>query len=344
MPAIWKGLAWGLAGAACLAAGGGLWFAATSTPDAPVSGYTATPPTPLLDPGPQPGSVRSIRIAADRSTTTLARDGDRWVVRELADYPVTDVARVEALIDRLASLTGRYRATVDTAETPPVKPTSVTLETDDTTTPKRLAFGNSLTVPGESDRLITVWRDDETRGWLTELSIMPEPHPAAWTDRTLVALSRERMLRTRIEVDGSGRLAIERKDGTLAVAVEGRADAGLTTTPAELSVVMAMLEKLEFTDARRRDAALTTDASGRPVAGGRRATFETEDGLLVRIELRMAGREPWASLTAETRPDAPESVRARAHDLSERFGDRDYLVGTAVVTAMVDWPDRILAR
>jgi len=333
-----------MAGAACLVAGAGLWLAASSTPDAPVSGYTATPPTPLLDPRPDSESVRSIRIAADRSTATLARDGDRWVVRELADYPITDVARVEALIDRLSSLTARYRATVDTAETPPVKPTSVTLETDDAATPKRLAFGNSLTVPGESDRLVAVWRDDEARGWLTELTNLPEPHPAAWTDRTLVAVSRDRMLRTRIEVDGSGRLAIERKDETLVVAVEGRADAGLTTTAAELSVIMAMLEKLEFTDARRREAAPTQDASGRPVAEGRRAIFETEDGLLVRIELRMAGREPWASLTAETTPDASEPVRARAHALSERFGERDYLVGTAVVTAMVDWPDRILAR
>lgn len=199
-------------------------------------------------------------------------------------------------------------------------------------------------MPGESDRLVAVWRDDEVRGWLTELANLPEPHPAAWTDRTLVAVARDRMLRTRIEVDGSGRLAIERKDEKLSVAVEGRADAGLTTTAAELSVIMAMLEKLEFTDARRREAAPTQDASGRPVAEGRRAIYETEDGLLVRIELRMAGREPWASLTAETTPDASEPVRARAHALSERFGERDYLVGTAVVTAMVDWPDRILAR
>lgn len=58
----------------------------------------------------------------------------------------------------------------------------------------------------------------------------------------------------------------------------------------------------------------------------------------------MADREPWASLSAEATPEAAEPVRARTHALAERFGDRDYLVGTAVVTAMVDWPNRLLAR
>lgn len=344
MPAARKGLAWGVALAACIAAGAVVWLAAGSSPEAPVSGYTATPPTPLLDPPPDPTAVRSITIKADRATATLVRDGNRWVVRELADYPVVDASRVEVLLERLSSLTARYRATLDTAETLPVKPTSVTLETDGTTRPKRLAFGHRLTVPGEADRLVTVWRDDEPHGWLTDLDTLPDASPTAWADSTLVELPRERVRRTRIEVDGSGRLNIERKDEALAVAVDGRADAGLTTNSAELSTVMAMLEKLEFTDARRRDAAPPEDSSGRPVTEGRRATFETEDGLLVHIELRMAGREPWASLSAEATPEAAAPVRARAHALAERFGDRDYLVGTAVVTTMVDWPDRLLAR
>lgn len=244
VPAARKGLAWGVALAACIAAGAVVWRAVGSSPEAPVSGYTATPPTPLLDPAPDPAAGRSVTIKADRATATLVRDGNRWVVREVADYQDFDASRVEVLLEQLSSLTARYRATLDTAETPPVKPTSVTFETDGTTRPKRPYFGHRLTVPGKAGRLVTVWRDDEPHGWLTNLSTLPDANPTAWADSTLAELPRERVRRTRIEVDGSVRPNIERNNEALAVAVDGRTEAGLATNSAELSTVMVMLEKL----------------------------------------------------------------------------------------------------
>ncbi|MGE0253828.1 MAG: hypothetical protein AB7N54_15460 [Alphaproteobacteria bacterium] len=339
-----KAIVWGaVATFAVLAAGAAVWLAASPFRGETVSGYAATRPTPLLDPPPRREAVREIRIAADRSVTTLARAGDGWVVRELADYPVADMARVDRLIERLSALTGHFRASGAAPEPSPVAPTEVTVATE-AAAPVRLSFGNPLTVPGEQDRRLVPVRRDAGDAWLTDFGDAPDPHPTAWTGSALLDLPRERVRSARIDVAGAGGVRIERRDAGLGIAVDGRDDAGVGTTPAELSVVLAALENLAFSEARRPSATPDAGAADRSPDARRSATFETVDGLVVRVDLHVAGREPWAMLAIDATPDAPDAVRAEARALAARMGGREYLLDAAILSTMVDWPDRLLAR
>jgi hypothetical protein len=291
-----------------------LWFAAAPV-DQPLSGFGPTRAValfPTLQDRRQ--DVAAIEIETARQQLRLERADDGWRSVTHQGYPVRDAA-IESLLEHLAALRADYVS--DAAPRSASGPQGVgdrvvvRLFGPDRGLVAASVIGHEITVPGEpGGARLMMRREQEQREWLASPVFRVTMDDGTWLRRDLLDLPRDRVARlTSISEDGE-RVVIERSGQQGLRVVQGGTDSDLAGHP-RLESAAAVLENLEFDEARRVDRIAGDTADGRTI-------IDAADGLRYTIEWRSGGGRSWATFSAT----AGDAQSGELPDQAQRFNRR----------------------
>ena len=328
-----------LGGAAVVAVAGGVLLAPRdgAPPEAGPAGAGG-----LLFPGlaQRLGAAARIEVRKPDATLIVARDGDRWVLPEKADYPVRP-ERVRELLVGLTELRLVEARTADAGQLDrlglddPAKPGSTALllrVLDAAGAPiAELVVGRRrVRTQGNLPESVYVRRPNETQSWLAEGRLPVDGDAQLWLDRDIVNLPAARIWRLDARRAGADPVVLARPEGQgeAPLAVVEPADFGPTDEIA-LDEVTRAFEFLTFLDVRPA-AAIPGEALGE-------AAFALTDGLGVTVAPHHEGENLWIRLSASG--DTEEARR-----LAARWQPWAYQVGPWKEKAFLPRPEDLRAR
>lgn len=286
------------------------------------------------------GAAARIEIRKPDATLVVARDGERWVLPEKANYPVRP-ERVRELLVGLTELRLVEARTADAGQLDrlglddPAKPGSTALLVrvlDAAGAPiAELVVGRRrVRTQGNLPESVYVRRPAETQSWLAEGRLPVDADPQLWLDRDIVNLPAARIWRLDARRTGAAPVVLARpEDQTGApLAVVEPAEFG----PADditLDEVSRAFEFLTFLDVRPA-AAIPGEALGQ-------SAFALTEGLGVTVVPHLEGESLWIRLSASG--DSEEAKR-----LDARWRPWAYQVGPWKEKAFLPRPEDLRAR
>jgi hypothetical protein len=177
--------------------------------------------------------------------------------------------------------------------------------------------GNEITVPGDGVHArVPLRREHGQRAWLAYPAFRIESDPAAWLDRDLLDVPRERVARMRSIAPDGAQIALERAGNDGLRVAQGGAGSDLAGNP-RLEVAAAALERLQF------DAALPAARIKGAMKHGR-TVVTTRDGLIYTIHWLADAGIIWATLSADWTPSHADKKTSAAESFNERHAPWAY--------------------
>ena len=261
--------------------------------------------------------VAQIRIRSKKGVVDVVfKPAKTWVVASQDDYPASH-EQVHATLVALASLETLERKTARADWLPYVdlvapesggNGTEITLFDERGAQIASVVTGKSVDI-GDPDGAIGLFvrRPGETQSWLARSFLDPKADPGDWLDKDVLTVDRARIQETDVD-PVTGSFYVVRRDRA------SDADFKLTEIPKgrELAydgapdTVAAAAADFSFDDVK---PARTFDFSD-PAHTARLIT-KTFDGLIVSVNVIQAGKDYWATISAEgTTPEAKTEARA----------------------------------
>ncbi len=242
----------------------------------------------------QLNQVVALTVSHDGLVATLARpaaDSDVWTVTEKAGYAATldqvrttllALSEAKALEPRTAKPDQYAKIAVDDGGA-----THVTLRTADGRTLPELLVGK--TAGSGNAGSFYARRVGEAQSWLAEGRVQDlSADPQHWLERTLPAVSADRLIAVTVSRPGGAVLSISRKDLAEKLFTATGLPAGKAPDQAAINRLAASAEFLSFDDVAHLDQAET------PAAASVTTTFHTADGETLTIVIDHRDGKSWA--------------------------------------------------
>lgn len=275
-----------------------------------------------------PGAARVEIMHGGKTLALIDKDGT-WGVAERAFYPAQQ-GKLRELLTGLTELRLQEPRTRNPAqlarlgvEDPGAEAAGSTLVRvlDGGGRPlAELIVGHRRTrLQGDSPDTLYVRLPSDPQSWLAEGRLAVDTDPLLWLDRDLMSIDGKRVASVSVTRPG-GTLVFGRKDDKLALE---QPTGTPPLDPFKVENVGHALEHLSLQDVR--------PASGAPPTQPARATFTTEDGLVVTATVWPDGKQVWARFGAT----GTDKTQAEADGLNARLAAWDYQIG--------DWTAKSLA-
>ena len=280
----------------------------------------------FTDLGSELNDVVRIEITQHDESFTIVREGEDWVLRERAGYPVdpsavkrvlsamVDMETVEVKTDKPEAYP-RIQVEDVTAEN--AKSVQIVLKGGDGKDVARLLVGKTRAsrTARDTDRLY-VRRPGETQSWLVKSSLSVEKDPVRWLDREVVDIARDRVVRVATSQPDGSRLVLAKDkpgaDGKFQI--QGAIADGMKPKSAgDLGAPAGALSSLDFDDVQR---VADVDFAKKPVG---EAEYRTADGLVVSIRMSEIDGTVWAIVSASV----DESIRPAEAQADAKAGPGD---------------------
>jgi hypothetical protein len=257
--------------------------------------------------------VARIEVGSDPEKVTLDRAGDGWTVAERAGYPA-NANRIQTLLVTLGdlvkleprtSLPERYAEIGVEDPAPKAGSTRVTLTDAKGAKLADLLVGKAQTgLAGGTSTNTYVRKPGEAQSWLAKGTFVLDRDPAAWLDKELLVLVRERVMRATITQADGAVLDVVRDKPTddmfrIANVPEGR----MPRTPTIAGPVANALGYLAAEDVRKADS---LDMTKSPVV----SVWRTFDGLVLTVTSVEVDGKVWARLDADIDPAQVEAAKS----------------------------------
>ncbi len=289
------------------------------------------------------GEVKRIDLKSGALSSSLRREGERWVLAEREGYSV-DMERLADLLKELSAAKVLEQKTskpefygrlgLEDIDKPGSKAVLVEIWRDDTAARWRVLVGNAA--EGRSGRYLRLAGSPET--WLVDRSPQAFADPGDWIDRKLLGLAFERVAGvTRSLADGSGFEAARPDAATPSLSVASLPEGGRPRYDSVFDAAARAVLTAEAEDVRRASEELF---SGTALARNRIRFF---DGLVLDIDAVKAGDANWVRIKASATGTGQAPVPATdAAVAAHKSGTPDVAAEAAAINARVQgWAFRV---
>lgn len=268
--------------------------------------------------GPALNDVAALEVRMAGRTFTARRDGERWGIAELKDYPV-QFDKVKTVLVELSQLRFLEAKTSDPERYDRLELRDVTAKDAKSKHVTVRGAGNAtlaegligkrnanLFGTGRGGTYLRVGGDKQT--WLAEGIVSLGDGPADWISKKIVDLKAADMQKLVIMSPKGGGVVIHRakkddKDFTLDDIPPGKKQRGQWET----NQMPTALEKLELMDVRLAEEVPFPD-------GPYKGEFTTFDGLVLKTEAAKVGKKYWARFSASA-----EALTGEGADKAKEF-------------------------
>lgn len=292
--------------------------------------------------------VGEVTVTTATGTLTIARSGDRWVVKQKDDYHAA-MDKVRSLVIGLAELTILEPTTSNPEHYAKLglrdvsaagsRATQVTLKDADGAALASVLIGNRRPSRAQATRdEVYVRKAGEEQTWLATGRARPEQDPNGWIEQRILDLDTQRVRQVRItHPDGETVLLRREKPGDADFLLRGVPETTEVRSQFSVNNIPDTIAHLTLDDVQREgDAPL-------PATGRVAARLETFDGL--RVVLHMVERDDrhLATLSAEFDPSLAQHVRSAAEEETGAGGEQEGAgeTGAAAPAPAVHRPEEV---
>ena len=283
-----------------------------------------------------PSAVAKVVLTGPKATITLNRAESGWTVGEKAGFPA-DPQKTRRLLLGLAEITYVEPKTalpalysrLDLDDPGKDKSQSILVEADDA---QGAVLGKLIVGKRRIDELgggndgVYLRMQGEAQSWLAKGTLDLDGDVLQWLDRRFVDLPDARIKQVTIQQPDGAKIVMAREKPEDKFALKDMpADRKLKSDTILVDPATA-LQAFDLTDVKRAQD-LPFPKDGLVVA-----TYETFDGLTVRVQLLKQGDAFWITLAAEGGSD--EKVKAEAEGLNKRWSGWVYGAGSSKGAAL----------
>lgn len=283
-----------------------------------------------------PNAVVKVILTGAKGVITLNRGETGWTVGEKSGYPA-DPLKTRKLLLGLAELTYVEPKTalpalysrLDLDDPGKDKSQAILVEADDA---KGTVLGKLIVGKRRIDELgggndgVYFRLQGEAQSWLAKGTLDIDSDVLQWLDRRFVDLPEARIKQATIQQPGGATVVIVREKAADKFALKDPPADRKLKSDTILVEPATVLQSFDLTDVKRADELPF------PKDGIVTATYETFDGLKVRIELLKQGEAFWVKLTAEAGDD--EKIKTEAEGLNKRWSGWVYGIASSKGTSL----------
>lgn len=278
--------------------------------------------------------VAAIEIEQGGKTLKLTNQDGKWIIPSQENYP----ANVDAIRKLMVSASEASLVERKTAKEDRLALLGLTDPKQNGSTARLIRFLDASGAPigeiivgnkksdafGASKNGTYVRRPGETQTWLADRAIDGSAQLKDWTKTRVVDVPTNSIKAASIEVAGEPAYAIERdKDGTsfkLAQMPPGKKLKYLNA----VDEIIESASYVDFLNVRKANPSDTMKTAGK-------ATFETDKGLKVELDLKSDGKQAWVSVTPSGQGDAKKDADA----MSALVSGWEFEIPPAKVTSLM---------
>lgn len=283
-----------------------------------------------------PNAVAKVILTGPKGVITLSRSESGWTVGEKSGYPA-DPLKTRRLLLGLAEITYVEPKTalpalysrLDLDDPGKDKSQAILLEADDA---KGTVLGKLVVGKRRIDELgggndgVYFRMADQTQSWLAKGTLDLDGDVLQWLDRRFVDIADARIKQVTIQQPDGAKIVIAREKAEDKFALKDLPAGRKLKSDTVLVEPAGALQGFDLTDVKR------AEEKPFPKDGVAVATYETFDGLTIRVELMKQGEEAWIKLAAQAGDD--EKIKAEAEGLNKRWSGWVYGIGSSKGTAL----------
>lgn len=291
----------------------------------------------LLD---RSNDVAKAVIKDGRSTTTIVKHGDGWVIEEKSGYPAS-LDKVRELVLGLARLQrvegktskpGLYgKLGLEGIEDAASQSTLLQLMDADGGTLAVVILGNEKSTQGAGvRRRMYVRSPSDPQAWLVE-GHLPELGDATdWMDTSILGNEPPSVRSVTVERDGTTLTVLRESEETDVYQLDGLAEGEELDSQYAVNEVARSVRDLVFEDVRAA-------SGGADVAGGETVVVRAFDGTVLTIRLTRDDEAYFGRFSADYQPgsDPDEAIRSKVDAWNERWRNWEYRLPDYLVENML---------
>jgi len=285
-----------------------------------------------------PNAIAKVILTGPKGVITLSRGESGWSVTEKSGY-AADPLKIRRLLLGLAEISYVEPKTalpalysrLDLDDPGKDKSQAILLEADDA---KGVVLGRLIVGKRRIDELgggndgVYLRLQGQAQSWLAKGTLDIDGDVVQWLDRRFVDIPDARIKRVTIQQPDGAKIVISREKAEDKFALKDLpADRKLKSDTVLVEPASA-LQGFDLTDVKRADDLPF------PKDGLVTATYDTFDGLTIRVELMKQGEATWIKLAAQAGDD--EKIKSEAEGLNKRWSGWVYGIGSSKGTALAE--------
>jgi len=291
-----------------------------------------------------PSAVAKVILTHAKGVITFTRSDSGWTVAEKSNFPA-DPAKIRKMLLGLAEIVYVEPKTVrpdlftrlNLEDPGKEKSQSILVEVDDD---KGAALGKLIVGRRRIDELgggndgVYFRFDGQTQTWLAKGALDIDTDVVQWLDRRIADIPEARIKQATIQQADGAKIVIARDKPADKFALKDLPADRKLKSDSSLVEPATALQGFDLTDVKRSED-LAFPKEGLVVA-----TYETFEGLSIRVELMKQGELSWIRLAASDGDD--DKAKAEAESLNKRWSPWVYGIAAYKATALATKLDDLL--